>query len=77
MKPPLMTGYFASDKAQASKVHIVYVEDNEPLCGTRISRDRSFQWCSLDVYLEYVECIKCKLRWERLQRAEQAKTNKS
>lgn len=55
------TGYFANaakSTVQRSKVHVV--KDGLPLCGSRVSSDASFQWCSGGIHLSYVECETCK-----------------
>ena len=68
----MKTGYFARPfnyyhKSKTTMVHIVD-NDNKPICGYKPHRTMKFQWCSLSVYLIYVECKKCKKEFRLLQR---------
>jgi hypothetical protein len=51
------TGYFANE-FRVTKVHIV--EDNIPICGSKIGKDLNFLWCSNDIAPDYVDCEKCR-----------------
>ena len=61
----LQTGFFASTNS-TTKVHIVYTSDKQAICGLRINRIGTFQWCSDGVHMEYVECKICLARYECL-----------
>ena len=55
----MKTGYFAN--VTHTKVHIVRGND-KPVCGSRIGDNMEFQWCSMGIYMPYVECEHCK-KW--------------
>lgn len=54
----LKTGYFANEKT-FTKVHIVG-ENERPICGAQIGKDKKFQWNANSVVLDYIECDHCK-----------------
>lgn len=56
----MKTGYFANTKRYTKK-HVVY-DNDEPVCGVRISKDMSFQWCASGIYTDYIECERC-IKW--------------
>jgi hypothetical protein len=60
MNTYIMTGYFAKvGKRVASKVHIV--AGGFPLCHFKSNYGpEDFQWCSHDIFYEYLTCEKCK-----------------
>jgi len=53
----MMTGFFANTVSW-TKVHLV--ENGKPICGSLISKDKSFQWNATYPVLNYVECKRCK-----------------
>ena len=59
----MKTGYFAN-ASSFTKVHIVD-DDEQPVCGSNISKGKVFQWCSMRVALDYIECEHCKKWWKR------------
>ena len=53
----LRTGYFADTKTW-TKVHVV--NGYKPICGSVISENKQFQFCSVGITYDYIECEKCK-----------------
>lgn len=58
------TGFFGragskKGKAGATKVHIVAVEDNRPVCRYVPHPTYQFQFCSAGIHAPYVECKQC------------------
>ncbi len=58
------TGYFANTETY-TKVHVVD-EDDKPICGSKISKDKSFFFAANYIHLEYVECESCKKKAKKL-----------
>ena len=54
----LRTGFFADEKT-FTKVHIVN-DNNLPICNSRISKNKTFQFNAGTVVFEYIECEHCK-----------------
>lgn len=59
----MKTGYFANTK-RWTKVHIVLEE--EPICGNKIGKDMSFQFCAFGIIKDYIECESCKKKIKHL-----------
>ena len=52
------TGYFGSP-VRVSKVHLVSAEFHAPVCGAALAGDMQYQWCSMGINLDYIECENC------------------
>lgn len=55
------TGWYGipgGPEVRSSKVHVV--NDNGPICGSKISDKQQFQRCANGVVLPYVECEHCR-----------------
>lgn len=53
------TGYYGIPGTLVhSKVHVTY--DGKPMCGWRPRKQHQFQWCANRIWLEVIECLKCK-----------------
>jgi len=62
----MKTGYFArateeGHRAKFTQVHIVDDYD-KPLCGYKPHKTMQFYFCSIGVYLPYIECKRCKVK---------------
>ena len=58
---PWFTGWYGipgGPESRSSKVHVVY--HGKPICGTRPGSNMEFQWCSVGIQLDYIECQHCK-----------------
>lgn len=63
------TGYFANGE-RGGKVHLAeggYPGVARPLCGVRLGPKAEFQWCANGVWVDYLECARC--RRKALERA--------
>lgn len=59
------TGYFATPGKGASVTHVVLTDHgNLTLCGRRPKGE--YQWCSSGIWLEAVECLRCKASAKRI-----------
>jgi len=75
----MRTGYWArahEDRhdTRTTKVHIE--KDDKGLCGYIPHKTMKFQWCAMDVYLPYVECKKCKEKYQRIEERSKLKLRK-
>jgi hypothetical protein len=58
----LSVGYWANTK-QWTKTHVA--EFGKPICGSKVLKDKKFQWCCNGIMIEYLECEHCKKLAER------------
>ena len=54
----ILTAYYANTKT-FTKVHLINSDTSKPLCGFK-PKNKTMQWCSKGITLEYIECEKCK-----------------
>lgn len=60
----MQTGYFANQN-RSTKVHLV--ENGKAICGSKMSQDAEFHWCSRTAHLSYVNCEKCRKAYIALE----------
>jgi hypothetical protein len=57
------TGYYAKVHGKHTMVHLV--DEGKPMCGYKPAKSMQFQCCAPFPHLEYVECKKCKEKFEK------------
>jgi hypothetical protein len=61
----MKTGFYGRPGSYLeSKVHIV--QGRKPLCGYKPGKTMKFQWCGTGAIIHYVDCEKCRQRYQKL-----------
>jgi hypothetical protein len=66
----MTTGYFGVPGRYGGKVHLV--DHMRPACGTSLSINSEYQWCSQGIEESMIECERCKVIARRLIEAQHA-----